>query len=753
MGVDASAVQDAEFAVVLFAISFSVLFCWTLWLILSCTSCRPLSFGGRREGDNDPRRYGREAALEVLFALRNKEERRSKKSRGKAALRRGGGSVLSTRSVTVFFLNGVAWALLGSAFTNFQASPSFEALREAAPQSPREVLGVSSDASTREIRKAYRRLSRKYHPDADAVSRTSSSEERRARREAQFRRVAKAYEALTDDLGRANYLKFGNADGRQASLVSMAKPSFAAKSPSLASGLWGVAAVLVPMMAAAAAVFVIPKASSPVPEGGGGGSSGDGPFTIDPLSLPQHGPCRPSAMRTLIHSSVLAPEGEELSKDAEALLRLRSGLWLREEQFSSRWHKSKRKGKPGVDWLCFLHLLKEIANLDIVQQVVGESFRAGDPLTYKGVKATVVSSDASTSSLMIRRLGDEEGKEVNVMMESTNLGSTPLGPEWPDNVEHRPDQAPTFASWRAVAKALGGAGIDIDLDLSSDTPQPRDVAILLLLAHTMLRGEGEKGGTENGAPLLFPSAQVRLGRLLRLLPCIIEALLRDPPRRWTRNGGRKSKRRALALVAGPRAVLTYPKVTIHVTRFSQSISQGAPPLLPGSQSRPGRRRGIEEEENDEAERAIACGCASPDSTRLVVDEIRCFLVGEEEGCEVRVGDFLTVDCFLRRGGDDAALGFCVAVMGTGISNKSQEGSGNYSSGDDHSDCMDDDEYNISHNKTRIFNGRETNAGGWILVLAALRVFSHLSLLPLRRQSSPSTERQPRAQHRQSRVVP
>ena len=64
-----------------------------------------------------------------------------------------------------------------------------------------EVLGVSKTASKEEIRKAYRKLARKYHPD---VNKESGSEEK-------FKEVKEAYEVLSNDQKRAQYDQFGHA--------------------------------------------------------------------------------------------------------------------------------------------------------------------------------------------------------------------------------------------------------------------------------------------------------------------------------------------------------------------------------------------------------------------------------------------------------------------------------------------------------------------------------------------------------------
>ena len=70
-----------------------------------------------------------------------------------------------------------------------------------------EVLGVSKSASKDEIKKAYRKMALKYHPDKNPGDHTA---------EDKFKEAAEAYEVLSDDNKRARYDQFGHAGGNGA---------------------------------------------------------------------------------------------------------------------------------------------------------------------------------------------------------------------------------------------------------------------------------------------------------------------------------------------------------------------------------------------------------------------------------------------------------------------------------------------------------------------------------------------------------
>ncbi len=67
-----------------------------------------------------------------------------------------------------------------------------------------EVLGVGRTATAVEIKKAYRKLAMKYHPDRNTG-------EEREEAEIRFKEVKQAYEVLSDDQKRAAYDQFGHA--------------------------------------------------------------------------------------------------------------------------------------------------------------------------------------------------------------------------------------------------------------------------------------------------------------------------------------------------------------------------------------------------------------------------------------------------------------------------------------------------------------------------------------------------------------
>ena len=65
-----------------------------------------------------------------------------------------------------------------------------------------EVMGVPKNASEDEIKKAYRKLAKKYHPDLNPGDKEA---------EAKFKEVNEAYEVLSDQDKRARYDQFGHA--------------------------------------------------------------------------------------------------------------------------------------------------------------------------------------------------------------------------------------------------------------------------------------------------------------------------------------------------------------------------------------------------------------------------------------------------------------------------------------------------------------------------------------------------------------
>src|SRR5438067_10490284 len=63
-----------------------------------------------------------------------------------------------------------------------------------------EVLGVGKNATAEEIKRSYRSLARKYHPDVNREDGAEST----------FKEINEAYEILSDDQKRAAYDRYGH---------------------------------------------------------------------------------------------------------------------------------------------------------------------------------------------------------------------------------------------------------------------------------------------------------------------------------------------------------------------------------------------------------------------------------------------------------------------------------------------------------------------------------------------------------------
>lgn len=74
-----------------------------------------------------------------------------------------------------------------------------------------EILGVDKNADDETIKKAYRKLALKYHPDRYA----GASEQEKKQAEEKFKQINRAYEVLSDKTKRSNYDTYGNEDGPQ----------------------------------------------------------------------------------------------------------------------------------------------------------------------------------------------------------------------------------------------------------------------------------------------------------------------------------------------------------------------------------------------------------------------------------------------------------------------------------------------------------------------------------------------------------
>lgn len=91
---------------------------------------------------------------------------------------------------------------------------------------PYQVLGVSPDASTEDIKKAFRKLSHQHHPDKGGDA-------------AKFQEINQAYQILSDPEKRARYDQFGAAGGPNGGPGGFNPNDFAGQSGGFGFGFGG----------------------------------------------------------------------------------------------------------------------------------------------------------------------------------------------------------------------------------------------------------------------------------------------------------------------------------------------------------------------------------------------------------------------------------------------------------------------------------------------------------------------------------
>lgn len=87
---------------------------------------------------------------------------------------------------------------------------------------PYDILGISESAAPKAIKKAYRKLSLELHPDKVKID--PAKNQTVESMNALYVEISKAYQALTDEEVRNNYITYGHPDGRQSTQIGIALP-------------------------------------------------------------------------------------------------------------------------------------------------------------------------------------------------------------------------------------------------------------------------------------------------------------------------------------------------------------------------------------------------------------------------------------------------------------------------------------------------------------------------------------------------
>eukprot|EP01022_Parablepharisma_sp_SALTPOND_P033066 TRINITY_DN88126_c2_g1_i1.p1 TRINITY_DN88126_c2_g1~~TRINITY_DN88126_c2_g1_i1.p1 ORF type:complete len:847 (-),score=111.14 TRINITY_DN88126_c2_g1_i1:1552-4092(-) len=110
----------------------------------------------------------------------------------------------------MFIIAGLTYLLvaMGNHLQDLKKKDSFD---------PYEILGISTSASEKEVKVAYRKLATIMHPDKHTDDPEAAGK---------FIKLTQAYNALTDPVAKDNYLKYGSPDGPKSFSIGIPLPSF-----------------------------------------------------------------------------------------------------------------------------------------------------------------------------------------------------------------------------------------------------------------------------------------------------------------------------------------------------------------------------------------------------------------------------------------------------------------------------------------------------------------------------------------------
>ncbi|KAG9257108.1 Sec63 Brl domain-containing protein [Emericellopsis atlantica] len=124
------------------------------------------------------------------------------------------------RKVTRALVTLLGWAIMGAMVYLIMTT----ARTASKIWNPYDILGIADSATEKQIKSHYKRLSLKFHPDK--VRPDAAKNETVETLNDYYVELTKAYQALTDEEVRNNYIQYGHPDGKQSYSIGVALPTW-----------------------------------------------------------------------------------------------------------------------------------------------------------------------------------------------------------------------------------------------------------------------------------------------------------------------------------------------------------------------------------------------------------------------------------------------------------------------------------------------------------------------------------------------